>query len=102
MMLYRYQVKFRGKAAARSGKWTIPTFCEIIMVPTKIGRWLGCQLRRGTARRAQDEDNQWSWWWTNTDRYVGSRIESMIEAAPIDTIEDMPIELLLEEGRSDG
>jgi hypothetical protein len=100
-MLYRYQIKFRVKALtfnSKSGKWATPAFCEITMVPTKLGRWLGCQLRRGIGRRADDDDDgQWHWWWANTDRYVGRRLERLIEAAPIDTIEDMPIELLLEE-----
>ncbi len=112
-MLYRYQIKFRGKVTKRKGgKWATPEFCEITMIPTKLGRWFGCQLRRGTARRAEatvwDEereenvDDGWRWWWITTERWVGWRIERMIEAAPIDTIEDMPIELLLEEGKSDG
>ena len=100
-MLYRYQVKFRGKLT-KTGRAATPSVCEITMVPTKLGRWLGCQLRRGTALRARDDRNEWHWWWTATDRYVGERIERLIEAAPIDTIEDMPVELLLEEGRGDG
>lgn len=100
-MLYRYQIKFRGKASRKSQKWAPPEICEITMVPTRLGRWLGCQIRRGVASRAQDEEDRWCWWWIATERWVGTRIERLIEAAPIDTIEDMPIELLLEEGRDE-
>lgn len=104
-MLYRYQIKFVAKGTARTKKghtWTTPVRCEITMIPTKLGRLLGCQLRRGTAHRAKNQMDEWCWWWINTDRHVGWRVERMIEAAPIETIEDMPIELLLEEGKSDG
>ena len=100
-MLYRYQVKILEEAVARgeSSSWVTATRCEIVMVPTRIGRWFGCQLRRGIAHLAKSRAGDWGWWWNNTSRRVEERIERLIEAAPIETIEDMPVELLLEEGR---
>ena len=73
---------------------------EITFLPTKLGRWLGLEVRRGFARRAQNQDNEWLWWWVTTDRYVGRRIERCIEAAPVPGVDEMPVELLLGEGES--
>ena len=101
-MLYRYQVKVLEESVARGesdNSWATATRCEIVMVPTRIGRWLGCQLRRGVAHLGKSRADSWHWWWSNTGRRVEARIVRMIEAAPIETIEDMPVELLLEEGR---
>lgn len=72
---------------------------EVTFIPTKLGRWLGGEVRRGMARRARDYDeNEWCWWWVTTDRYVGRRVEHCIEAAPMPGIEELPIELLLGDG----
>jgi hypothetical protein len=71
---------------------------EVTFVPTKLGRWLGVEVRRGLARRARDRENDWCWWWIMTDRYVGRRVERCIEAAPLPGIEELPIELLLGDG----
>lgn len=72
---------------------------EVTFIPTKLGRWLGVEVRRGVARRAcDDEFNEWCWWWVTTERYVGRRVERCIEASPIPGVEEMPIELLLGDG----
>jgi len=71
---------------------------EVTLIPTKIGRWIGLEIRRGLAERAKNSEGEFFWWWATTDRYVGRRIERCIEAAPIPSIEEMPIELLLGEG----
>lgn len=55
-------------------------------------------MRRGLAHRAKDGDGDWYWWWVTTDRYVGRRVERCIEAAPMPSVEELPIELLLGEG----
>lgn len=74
---------------------------EITLVPTWLGRLLKRRTRVGTARRARDEYGEWVWWWTATDRYVGTYIERYIEAAPILQIEDMSVEQLLFEEPAD-
>ena len=74
---------------------------EVTFIPTKLGRWLGVEVRRGVARRARDDEfNTWCWWWVTTERYVGRRVERCIEASPIPGVEEMPIELLLGDGEA--
>lgn len=76
---------------------------EVTLIPTKLGRLLGIEIRRGIAARVRSDDPEhelgaWMWWWIATERYVGRRIERCIEAVPMPSVEELPIELLLGEG----
>jgi hypothetical protein len=77
-----------------------PNRVEISMIPTWLGRRMRRSIRTGTAEKAKGR-GRWPeihWWWSATDRYVGDYIERYIEAAPIMSLEEMPVELLLQEG----
>lgn len=87
-MLTKIRVRYLSKRKA-----------EITLIPTKLGRVFGLEVRRGlVARLRADDEARWFWWWVTTERYVGRRIERCIEAAPMPGIEELPIELLLGEG----
>lgn len=88
-MLYDIRVRFLSKKRA-----------EITLVPTWLGRVFKCRVRVGVAFRARSSDNEWSWWWERTERFVGTRIERYIEAAPLLSVEDMTVEQLLLEEKS--
>ena len=88
MVIYNVRVRYISKKRV-----------EITLLPTWLGRVLGRVVRTGLASRDRDDVGVIHWWWTTTDRHVGMYIERHIEAAPLMTIEEMPIELLLQEGR---
>jgi hypothetical protein len=89
-LLYQIQVRYLTKRKV-----------EITLVPNKLGRWLRRSVRTGVAKKGQSNEGEQCWWWQATDRHVGDYIEKYIEAAPVLSIEDMPIELLLKEGTDD-
>lgn len=89
-LLYQIQVRYLTKRKV-----------EITLVPNKLGRWLRRSVRTGVAKKAPSNEGEQCWWWQATDRHVGDYIEKYIEAAPVLSIEDMPIELLLKEGTDD-
>jgi hypothetical protein len=72
-----------------------PKKAEITLTPTWLGRWLRRRVRAGIATRAPDTEGDIHWWWTATDRCVGTYVERYIEAAPVLRIEDMTVEQLL-------
>lgn len=89
-LLYQIKVRYLTKRKV-----------EISMIPNRLGRFLRRNTRVGIAHRARSNEGDWAFFWIATDRHVGDYIERYIEAAPIISIEDMPIELLLKEGTDD-
>jgi hypothetical protein len=75
---------------------------EISLIPNWLGKKLRRSIRVGQAIRASNTEGEMCWWWKATDRHVGDYIERYIEAAPVLSLEDMPVELLLQEGSDDG
>jgi len=71
---------------------------EITLIPSWLGRRLRRSIRVGIAKRARSNTDDWCWWWQATDRHVGDYIEKYIEATPVLSLEEMPVELLLKEG----
>lgn len=71
---------------------------EISLIPNWLGRRLRRSIRVGIAKRGESLSGDQCWWWIATDRHVGDYIEQYIEAAPVMSLEEMPIELLLKEG----
>lgn len=87
-LLYSINVQFLSR-----------TRCTITLTPNRLGRLFRRRVRIGVAFKARDtEDGTMNWWWRATDRHVGSYIERYIEVAPMMTIEEMPVEMLLGEG----
>lgn len=86
-------------------KYLKPSQVEISMIPNWLGRMLRRSIRTGTAHRGWSQgrkrDRLLRWWWDATDRFVGNYIERYIEAAPVMSLEDMPVELLLKDGNND-
>jgi hypothetical protein len=90
-LLYSISVQFLSK-----------TRCKITLTPNRLGRIFRRRVRSGVAFKGRDdEDDTMCWWWQATGRYVGSYIERYIEASPLMTIEEMPIEMLLGDGGKD-
>lgn len=88
-----YQVQIHRLSAKR---------VEITLKPTWLGRLLRRPVRAGTAVRCKSIDtygaaNGIGWFWSATDRWVGAHAERYIEAAPLLSIEDIPVEKLLAE-----
>jgi len=88
-------------------RWIDKKTCEVTLIPGRIARWFGAETRVGIAYRsyydatASDENGESYEYrevifrWKTTDRYVGWRVTSAIEAAPVQTIDDMTVEQLL-------
>lgn len=89
-LLYQIQVRYLTERKV-----------EIALVPNWLGRMLHRSVRVGIATRHKDGGGDQCWWWKTTTRYVGDHIERYIETAPVLSIEDMPIEMLLKEGNDD-
>lgn len=88
-------------------RWIDKKTCEVTLIPGRIGRWFGAETRVGVAYRsyydgtAEDENGEsYSYRevifrWKTTSRYVGWRVMRAIEAAPVQSIDDMTVEQLL-------
>lgn len=88
-------------------RWIDKKTCEVTLIPGRIARWFGAEMRVGVAYRsyfdgtAEDENGESYNYrevvfrWKTTGRYVGWRVMRAIEAAPVQSIDDMTVEQLL-------
>jgi len=88
-------------------RWIDEKTCEVTLIPGRVGHWFGAEARVGVAYRsyydttAENEDGEsYSYRevifrWKTTERYVGRRVMRAIEAAPVQSIDDMTLEQLL-------
>jgi hypothetical protein len=77
--------------------------CEVTLIPGRVARWFGAETRIGIAYRShydtEDEDGEnyreVVFRWKTTGRYVGWGVMRAIEAAPVQSLDDMTVEQLL-------
>src|ERR1700688_4775737 len=88
-------------------RWIDKKTCEVTLLPGRVARWFGDEMRGGVACRsyydgASEDENGESYSyrevifrWKTTSRYVGWRVMRAIDAAPVQSIDDMTVEQLL-------
>jgi hypothetical protein len=95
-------------------EWLNKKRCTVTLIPSWLGRMFGSETRQGIAYRstyrmvALDVDGNetdeitehTAYYWETTNRYVGWRVMRAIEAAPLQSVDEMSVEqLLLEPGK---